>query len=337
MLPISSYQMMIESMHWRCMGSTWCIMILGNPNNCTTALDLILRNFNYLNRFTRSVVFFMPGFQNNANNTISTKDYQSKFGFNEDNFLDTIEWIETNRNGFYRYSQDAEIIFVHHSIDSSGHSVFDFSNMLSYNLDTLYRQGVNVLGFINQCMTVVNEHLSRTEIVDLVQRYMNESTDSSMNISYHREIKLFIAGSKSLSIERNALCRELMIISNRSTKHYLLTGVSYEDFDTSFTPQGRQDEYNRFITDEADYVIFILDQTIGQSTHLELELAIDSYKKKNRPIINVYYREPKGNETLGEDVQNAIDLINMNHQYYVPYKDVEDLRLKFALSFSRYK
>lgn len=337
MLPISSYQMMIESMHWRCMGTTWCIMILGNPKNCTSALDLILRNINYLNRFTRSVVFFMPGFQNEVDNTISTKGYQSMFGFDENNFLDTIVWIEGNRNGSYRYSQDAEIVFLHHSLDSLGRSTFDFSNMISYNLDVFYRQGVNVLGFINQCMTVVNEHLSRTEIIDLVQRYINESAAGILNVSYHKEIKMFIAGSKSLSVERNAICRELMIISNRSTKHFILTGVSYEDFDTSFILEGRQEEYNRFIIDEADYVIFIIDQTIGPSTHIELELAINSYKNKNRPIINVYYREPKMNETLSKDVQKAIDLINMNHQYYVPYKDVEDLRLKFALAFSRYR
>ena len=72
------------------------------------------------------------------------------------------------------------------------------------------------------------------------------------------ELKIFIAGSKDLKLERNGI----KIIANDLSSLYSSRGIhitahSYEHFDEN------QDSYNRFIVNEADIVIFILDGYIG--------------------------------------------------------------------------
>ena len=88
-----------------------------------------------------------------------------------------------------------------------------------------------------------------------------------------KEIKVFIAGSKSLTVERDAIRSVLQILSNSNSKKVLIRTYTYEEFDQSLSHEGRQKEYNRFIKSEADYVIFVLDGTVGGITLTEFDVA----------------------------------------------------------------
>ena len=121
------------------------------------------------------------------------------------------------------------------------------------------------------------------------------------------EIKVFIAGSKSLTRERDAIRSVLQILSNSNTKKLLIRTYTYEEFDTSLSPEGRQKEYNRFIMNEADYVIFVLDGTIGGITLEEFDVAWKTFTSKKRPGIYVYH---KPTATISKEIQKVIDKIN---------------------------
>ena len=147
-----------------------------------------------------------------------------------------------------------------------------------------------------------------------------------------KEIKVFIAGSKSLTIERDAIRSVLQILSNNNAKKVLIRTYTYEEFDTSLSPEGRQKEYNRFIMNEADYVIFVLDGTIGGVTLLEFDVAWNTFTSKKRPGIYVYH---KPTAPISKEIQKVIDKINQCGQYYTEYSDIENLKLKIENSFHR--
>ena len=89
----------------------WYILILGhlNPYQESPALKLILDQYTYLNRLTKDVRYFMPGFMIGEKGIIASRQYRhlDKFFFDEVGFLDTVEWLETSSN--YEYSEDTAL------------------------------------------------------------------------------------------------------------------------------------------------------------------------------------------------------------------------------------
>ena len=111
-----------------------------------------------------------------------------------------------------------------------------------------------------------------------------------------KEIKVFIAGSKTLSQLRDSARAALMEISNQYRNlNVMYRSYTFEDFPRSCSADGRQADYNHFIRNKADYVIFIFDEGFGDITLQELDVAMQGLMKNNRPQIYVYCNEAKMN------------------------------------------
>lgn len=137
-----------------------------------------------------------------------------------------------------------------------------------------------------------------------------------------RKIKIFIAGSKELIQERNyikVLANDLN--SKYSTNDVLVIIHSYEHFDD------KQDEYNRFISEEADIVIFILDGRIGEKTEDEFIKATNSLNKENRPEVMVFLHEF---EEITPDIARIQGLLRgcLGDRYYIEYSTLDDIKAK---------
>lgn len=137
-----------------------------------------------------------------------------------------------------------------------------------------------------------------------------------------RKIKIFVAGSKDLSRERDAI----KILANDLNSLYNAEDVmiiihSYEHFSDN------QEDYNRFITDEADIVIFILDGQIGDKTEEEFMKATESFNSHGRPEVMVFLREF---EKMSGDIGRIQGLIaaRLGNRYYVDYAGLSDLKSK---------
>lgn len=147
------------------------------------------------------------------------------------------------------------------------------------------------------------------------------------------ELKIFIAGSKELKTERNGI----KIIANDLSSLYSSRGIhitanSYEHFDEN------QDSYNRFIVEEADIVVFILDGYIGSKTEEEFIAATKSLNEKNHPDIMIFIREYDG-EAITPNIARIQGLIAGclgNSKYYVEYSSLEDLKTKARERIMRY-
>ena len=302
----------------------WFLILLGNLYNPTPALKLVLENYIYLNRRTKDVRFFMPGF------VVDQQGIQARarmclldsFSFYEDGFLDTIDWLE-NGTEMYEYSESMELILLPFNKDENNGIVYDFDNLLCYNLDQMLNEGKNIIKCITNAVQVIYQDMSVEETTRQMEEKKNKQSLQDTHI-------VFVAGSKDLWRERDSIRAIFSQLSNRGNVWYKT--YTFEDFDRSFTMNGRQDDYNVFIREEADSALFILDGRIGGITRHEFDIAFESYVSKGRPLIFVYSRKTDS-EQENNDIQEIKDVINDNQQYYTEYIDIQDLRNQIIRDF----
>lgn len=155
-------------------------------------------------------------------------------------------------------------------------------------------------------------------LIELLNMVKNRIPEKINNKNIH---KVFIAGSKSLERERESIIAKLSQASTQSNIYF--EAWTFENFKHSFSPNGRQvDDYDVFIRENADSVIFILDGEVGGITYHEFEIAIDSYQLTGHPRIFVYNNKP--NEVLfNNDIQVIKERTNLCNQYYTDYRDKE--------------
>lgn len=139
-----------------------------------------------------------------------------------------------------------------------------------------------------------------------------------MSLPY--KIKVFIAGSKDLYHERNAVRSQLQQISNRT--NIVFASYTYEDFSRDFALDGRQTDYNGFIAHKADFAVFIIDGKIGGITFEEFKVAVEAFKREMKPRIFTYCKDVNVDD---HEINQIIHDINECHQYYCDYKDIFQL------------
>ena len=97
-----------------------------------------------------------------------------------------------------------------------------------------------------------------------------------------KTVNIFLAGAKDIVDERNAI-KAIAHDFNTKLKHKIaglsINVQSYENFNNN------QLEYNDYIENESDIVIFLLKDKIGPITEKEFILAADAYKAKKIPEI----------------------------------------------------
>ena len=138
-----------------------------------------------------------------------------------------------------------------------------------------------------------------------------------------KKIHIFVAGAKDLKQQRTAL----KALGNDINAEYEHSGVdanlsirTYENFGEN------QEEYNKFIQEKADLIIFVLEGKIGPYTEKEFLLAYQQLQQKNHPKIMVFLKEF---EAQTADIQYIEGLLKGSiDQFYVNYKNNEDLVAK---------
>ena len=141
-------------------------------------------------------------------------------------------------------------------------------------------------------------------------------------------VSIFIAGAKSLDKQRlglKALANDLNTKYGMQKLKISLVAHSYENFGEI------QADYNAFIENQADLVVFVLEDRIGKKTEEEFLLATETYKETKRPKIITFVHAFKKRTP---EIDYIEQLINSNtDSYYVEYKNNEDL---FALAKDRF-
>ena len=142
-----------------------------------------------------------------------------------------------------------------------------------------------------------------------------------------KNISIFVAGSKALKEERNALkalAHDLNLEYDEKRIGIHIKTKSYEDF------RDDQTIYNNFIENNADIAIFILKDSIGIYTEKELIIAAKAYREKKIPEIIVFLNKDREETPQVGKIQNLLKEHLGNHFFFVEYNDNEDLKLKYA-------
>lgn len=170
-------------------------------------------------------------------------------------------------------------------------------------------------------------HKTFNHIVDSNESKLLFAEFESLSLDRGKSIKCFIAGSKSLQSERDALRAVTCVMYNKwAAKNFRILSYTFEDFERAVVIGGHQKQYNDFILKEADWALFIIDGKIGGITIEEYRIAMDSYKKNGRPKILAFAKT--GSED-NKDIATIKEEINKEHQYWTDYTDINSLKLLF--------
>lgn len=139
-----------------------------------------------------------------------------------------------------------------------------------------------------------------------------------------RTVNIFLAGAKDIIDERNAI-KAIAHDFNTKLKHKIaglnINVQSYENFNNN------QLEYNDYIENESDIVIFLLKDKIGPITEKEFILAADAYNAKKIPEIMVFLQSNGDDSQAASQIRGLIKQ-HLDNIYYVPFEDSIDLTMK---------
>lgn len=201
------------------------------------------------------------------------------------------------------------------------------------------------------------EHVISAQVEDeqsdpiIVNYCFNKETDGKIiPISFvHEQNKMrksdllkyrcFIAGSTSITNERNAARAVLSILYNQYEKYdFYITAHTYEDFNNKHKIDGHQYDYDTFIMEKADCTIFIICNQVGDKTLKEYDLAIATNENTNskRPAIFVYNDLSCVNDVSKQDpsVFEFRKLVDSKKAYWRDYTGIDMLMLKIKEDIS---
>ncbi len=146
---------------------------------------------------------------------------------------------------------------------------------------------------------------------------------------FMKRIKIFLASS----IEELRLDRlEIGDFFDRLNGIYHDRGIDLrlikcENYDNAIAVNGKQSEYDDEIRD-SELVFFLFFKKVGEVTRHEFEVAVESFKEKDKPRIVTYFKYINSLDEVTDDVKAFMGMLanEMNH-YYNSYKDIDTLKL----------
>ena len=179
----------------------------------------------------------------------------------------------------------------------------------------------------------------RTMAIDILSGTKSKAVAVELpETKYHNknkeEITCFIAGSKRLMAERDKM---RAVVANMYVKwksrNFLIETYSFDNFNHTASEIGHQEEYNQFIKNDADLVLFLFDDEVGKETEKELNIAINSFKAKKHPQYIIY---SKIKETVSPAIESLKVRLAKEDVYWVDYESIEDLANKFERDLNDY-
>ena len=300
------------------------IFLFAHPNNHSNATKEILSRMNYLDKMTRDVNFTMPGYEQakSGEDVVNEQDKNMKLTFDENVFLSNVQELEDKSNGKFSYQDDCELVFV----GQKDNGEYDTDSLTRIDLDYISKdKGIDPVKLI----IAVSQAFRKEESQKLDANTLVTHIIGELCVEKPKSIlRVFIAGAKKLKLERLLLREQLSKLSNRFNLD--IRTVTFEDFQTSLTgkEKGRQEDYNQFIKEKADIVIFVFSSIAGRITEEEFDIAYSSYQANNKPEIFVYVK--KQFFIFDRRLRNIKErFFSENREYYIEYKNEDNLSYLF--------
>lgn len=231
------------------------IFILSHPQNNSNVIAEILSRINYLDKMTRDVTFIMPGYKRaeESDEICNESSHNLQLTFDENIFIEMVQDLENKSNGKFAYYDECELLIVGMTADGN----YDFGNYARLNLNEL--SGSIHIDAVRLIMSLAQDFRFNYNGNINIMQYIHGILKDLKSKHYNPITKVFIAGAKKLNAERALLREQLSKVAN--AKNMDIRSLTFEDFATSLTGRnrGRQADYNKFIEEEANIVVFIFD------------------------------------------------------------------------------
>lgn len=146
-------------------------------------------------------------------------------------------------------------------------------------------------------------------------------------IEVERKFKCFIAGSIALTPERDALRAVIAELHNQwEAEKFQINSYTFEDFSRDVVIGGQQKLYDTFIAEDADWVVFIIADGIGDKTLNEYRVAMDSYIQYGHPKILFLAHSDSTNDPVVKNIKREII---QSEQYWNSCNNVEQMKALF--------
>lgn len=146
-----------------------------------------------------------------------------------------------------------------------------------------------------------------------------------------RKLKCFIAGSKEQETQRDII---MSVLAKTQSKWNLLIEVkSFLDFSGTLSSDGQQKDYNKYISEKSNIVVFVFDHNVGDKTIEEFVVAYKTLLSNSHPDILVFCNRKLANNP---DIMVLKLMMNQLKQYYIEYEDNIGLKLKFSEEIDKY-
>ena len=165
---------------------------------------------------------------------------------------------------------------------------------------------------------------------DAEKKAISHNQSNVALFSHRKEIKIFIAGSIRLVAEREALRATISKMYNQhKNDNLVIEAYEFDDFTREYVEGGQQALYDNFIRNEANWVVFITDGTVGDKTLWELENAISVHKETGRPKILMYSVSQNITDNQKEQMSQFKSVLIRENNYWIDYDDVNTIRSTF--------
>jgi hypothetical protein len=150
-----------------------------------------------------------------------------------------------------------------------------------------------------------------------------------------RKIKIFLASSNELALEREQFEREVyrkckMWIDNEIFLHLDI----WEDISAKMSKTRSQDEYNKYIS-ECDLFVLLAHTKVGIYSAEEFEEAFGKFKSTDKPFIFTYFK--KSNKVVEPTLNLFKSKLQSLEHFYSSFTDSDNLWNQFNKELDRLK
>ncbi|MBR0340563.1 MAG: tetratricopeptide repeat protein [Alistipes sp.] len=122
-------------------------------------------------------------------------------------------------------------------------------------------------------------------------------------------INIFLAGSTSMESERNLVrtcANKLQADQCAKGRDIAINITTFENFNSAITEVKAQELYDEYIHSEADYAMFIFDNSVGGISKHEFDVAYDAFKNNDKPKLYVYFKKSDNYCTEYEEIRQLL-------------------------------
>ena len=152
-------------------------------------------------------------------------------------------------------------------------------------------------------------------------------------------IKIFLASSieelKFDRIEVGDFFRRLYDIYNNEDIKIQL--IKCEDLEQSIINGGKQDYLDKEIR-ESELCCFLFFRKIGDYTRHEFEVALDAFKRNDKPKIVTYFKYVTSIDEVDDEIRDFMNMLDTElHHYYSTYNHIDTLKLDMLMQIKLLK